>query len=64
MVPIINFKEGLSFAGFVVIGVNFLISGLLINFVQLLLWVCLKPLSPFLFRKLNYYFTYAVWGRK
>ncbi|XP_046440703.1 1-acyl-sn-glycerol-3-phosphate acyltransferase gamma-like [Daphnia pulex] len=63
MVPNINFKEGLSFAGFVVIGVNFLISGLLINFVQLLLWVCLKPLSPFLFRKLNYYFTYAVWGQ-
>lgn len=59
-----NIKEGLFFLGFVVIGLNFLISGILLNFVQLLLWVCLKPLNIWLYRKLNYYFTYAVWGRK
>lgn len=59
-----NFKEGLCFLGFVIIGLNFLISGILINFVQLLFWVCLKPLNTWLYRKLTYYFTYAVWGRK
>lgn len=59
-----SIKEGVFFLGFVVIGLNFLISGLVINFVQLLLWFGLKPLNAWLYRKLTYYFTYAVWGRK
>ncbi|XP_057373860.1 1-acyl-sn-glycerol-3-phosphate acyltransferase gamma-like [Daphnia carinata] len=62
-VPVTNIKEAIYFAGFVVIGLNFLISGILINFFQLLLWVGLKPMSSTLYHKINYYLTYAVWGQ-
>lgn len=58
-----NPQEALYFLAFVAIGLNFLISGVLINFVQLLMWVAIKPFSIWLYRKLNYYCIFAVWGR-
>lgn len=55
--------EGLSFFFFVLIGLNFLISGVAINCFQLLLWILIKPWNLWLYRKLNYYCTFAVWGQ-
>lgn len=56
--------EAVYFLAFVAIGLNFLISGILINVFQCLLWITIKPLNIWLYRKLNYFCTFAVWGRK
>ena len=56
--------EAVYFLAFVAIGINFLISGILINVFQCLLWITIKPLNIWLYRKLNYFCTFAVWGRK
>lgn len=56
--------EGINFLLFVALGLNFLISGIIINAFQLILWVTVKPLNASLYRKLNYYCTFAIWGRK
>ena len=48
----------------VILFINFFISGLLVNFFQLILWVTVKPASPTLYRKINYYCLYSLWIRK
>lgn len=45
----------------VILFINFFISGLLVNFFQLILWVTVKPASPTLYRKINYYCLYSLW---
>lgn len=56
--------EVIYFLAFVAIGLNFLISGILINVFQCLMWITIKPFNVWLYRKLNYFCTFAVWGRK
>jgi len=45
----------------VILFINFFISGLIINFFQLILWLTIKPTSPQLYRKINYYCLYSQW---
>ena len=59
-----NAMEGIVFILFVAIGLNFLITGIFINAVQFVLWLTIKPVNAWLYRKINYYFTFAIWGRK
>jgi lysophosphatidic acid acyltransferase/lysophosphatidylinositol acyltransferase len=56
--------EKLMFLPVVVLFINLFISGLVINLIQLLLWVCVRPGSKWLFQKLNYYLLYILWTRK
>ena len=44
-------------------GVVWFLSGLILNFLQLLLYLFIKPLNPTLFRSLNYYLTYSSWSQ-
>lgn len=55
--------EVIYFLAFVAIGLNFLISGILINVFQCLMWITIKPFNVWLYRKLNYFCTFAVWGQ-
>ena len=48
----------------VILFINFFISGLLVNFFQLVLWFTVKPTNPTLYRKINYYCLYSLWIRK
>lgn len=57
-------KNGILFVGFFLLGLNFFISGIAINLIQLVLWITVKPLNLWLYRKINYYCTFANWGRK
>ncbi|TDG48066.1 hypothetical protein AWZ03_005483 [Drosophila navojoa] len=41
------------------IAITFFTSGLTVNFLQLLLHICLKPFNKYLFRKLMYYLCYS-----
>lgn len=47
-----------------VLFINLFVSGLLINIIQLSLWLCLRPASKWLYQKLNYYLLYTLWIRK
>ncbi|XP_011311483.1 1-acyl-sn-glycerol-3-phosphate acyltransferase gamma [Fopius arisanus] len=42
--------------------ITFFISGLMINFIQCLLWITLRPLSKYLYRKINYYLCYSFYS--
>ena len=47
----------------VLLSLTWLLSGLVINVLQLLIYVTVKPMSPSLFRRLNYYLTYSSWSQ-
>lgn len=55
--------ENLLVIPFALIGINFLISGLFINLLQAILWLCVKPWNIKLYNKLMYYCIYVVWGQ-
>ena len=57
-------KTAVSMVFFLALFVCFIISGLLINGVQFSIWLTLKPFSPWLYRKLNYYLLACLWSRK
>uniref|UniRef100_A0A1B6DHQ2 Phospholipid/glycerol acyltransferase domain-containing protein n=1 Tax=Clastoptera arizonana TaxID=38151 RepID=A0A1B6DHQ2_9HEMI len=40
--------------------ITFVLSGIIINFVQCILFYCLRPFSKFYFRKINYYLAYSL----
>lgn len=46
------------------IAITFFTSGLIINFIQLLLHLTLKPINVRLFRKIMYYLCYSLYSRK
>ena len=56
--------EKLMFLPVVVLFINLFISGLVVNLIQLLLWVCIRPGNQWLYQKLNYYLLYILWIRK
>lgn len=43
---------------------SFFLSGLLVNFVQAVLFNTLAYVDIRLYRKINYYLTYTIWARK
>ena len=49
---------------FLTLFVNFIVAGLLINCVQLCLWLTIKPINPWLYRKINYHLLACLWNRK
>ncbi|EFX74227.1 hypothetical protein DAPPUDRAFT_200081 [Daphnia pulex] len=53
--------QKLMFLPVVVLFINLFISGLVINLIQLLLWVCVRPGSRWLYQKVNYYLLYILW---
>ncbi|XP_015126590.1 1-acyl-sn-glycerol-3-phosphate acyltransferase gamma [Diachasma alloeum] len=42
--------------------ITFFISGLMINFIQCLLWIILRPYSKYFYRKINYYLCYSFYS--
>jgi lysophosphatidic acid acyltransferase/lysophosphatidylinositol acyltransferase len=46
------------------IGYCFAVSGLIINFVQLLTTIFIWPFSKKLYRQINYYLGVSLWSRK
>lgn len=56
-------KTAVSMVFFLALFVCFIISGLLINGVQFSIWLTLKPFSPWLYRKLNYYLLACLWSQ-
>ena len=49
---------------FLTLFVCFIVSGLLINGIQLCLWLTVKPISRWLYRKINYHLLSCLWNRK
>lgn len=45
------------------ISISWIISSLIINLIQLLLYITIKPLNRRLFRLINYYITYSSWSQ-
>ena len=58
MVSAIKYVGTLVFFTFLFTG--FILSGLVINTIQLLLWITVKPFSRWLYRKINYYLLYLI----
>ena len=46
------------------IGYCFVISGLIVNFAQLLTWIFIWPFSKQMYRRMNYYLGVSLWSRK
>ena len=44
--------------------IAFIVSGLFVNFCQLLLFIFVRPASLSLFRRLNKYLNYTLWTRE
>jgi len=44
--------------------ITFFTSGLIINFFQCILYIGLRPISKYLYRKINYYLCYSFYCRK
>lgn len=42
---------------------GFFFSGLLINSIQLVLWLTVRPFSRWLYRKINAYLLFTLWSR-
>jgi hypothetical protein len=42
----------------------FVISGLIVNFIQLLAWIFIWPFSKQLYRRVNFYLGTLLWSRK
>ena len=49
---------------FLILFVSFIVSGLIINGLQLCLWITVKPISRWLYRKINYHLLSCLWNRK
>lgn len=49
---------------FTTLFIGFIISGLIINAIQLVLWLTVKKVSPRLYRKINFYLLTLLWNRK
>ena len=47
----------------ITLSLTWFVSGLLINLVQLILYISVKPFSKYYFRKINYYLTYSSWSQ-
>ena len=54
----------LLYLPFGLVGLSFLVMGTLGNVVQLFLVLAVKPVSPWVYRKLNQYVIYFIWGRE
>jgi lysophosphatidic acid acyltransferase/lysophosphatidylinositol acyltransferase len=48
----------------IALGYCFIVSGLIINFVQLLTWIFIWPFSKQLYRQINYFLGTLLWSRK
>ncbi|KAK9297949.1 hypothetical protein QLX08_008483 [Tetragonisca angustula] len=48
---------------YIIFGVTFLTSGLIINFFQCFLYFGLRPFSKYLYRKINYYLCYSLYSQ-
>jgi len=48
---------------FALMGINFILSGLFVNFIQLILWLTVKPWNIKLYHQCMYYCVYVVWGQ-
>ena len=59
-----SLEENLMYIPFALMGINFILSGLFVNFIQLILWLTVKPWNIKLYHQCMYYCVYAVWGRK
>lgn len=47
----------------VLLSLTWFLSGLIINLAQLVIFLAVKPVSPSLFRRLNYLLTYSSWSQ-
>ncbi|CAF3968300.1 unnamed protein product [Adineta steineri] len=45
------------------IGYCFIVTGLIVNFIQLLTWICIWPFSKQLYRRINYYLGASLWSQ-
>lgn len=43
--------------------ISWIVSGLILNVAQLILFILLRPLNRHLFRRINYYLTYSSWSQ-
>jgi hypothetical protein len=48
----------------ILIFISFFVSGIFINFCQLVLWLTIRPFSLDTFRRVNKYLNYAIWSRE
>ncbi|KAF3424948.1 hypothetical protein E2986_09400 [Frieseomelitta varia] len=48
---------------YIIFGITFLTSGLIINFFQCFLYFGLRPFSRYLYRKINYYLCYSLYSQ-
>lgn len=46
------------------IGYCFCVSGLIVNALQLLTWICIWPFNRQLYRRLNYHLATLIWSRE
>ncbi|XP_053205237.1 1-acyl-sn-glycerol-3-phosphate acyltransferase delta-like [Panonychus citri] len=44
-------------------GVIWIISGLILNIFQFLIYITIRPFSPYVYRKINYYLIYSSWSQ-
>lgn len=44
--------------------ISYFISGIILNFIQGILYIGLRPLNKSLYRKINYYLSYSFYSRK
>ncbi|XP_015789066.1 1-acyl-sn-glycerol-3-phosphate acyltransferase delta [Tetranychus urticae] len=44
-------------------GVIWIISGLILNIFQFLIYITVRPISPYVYRKINYYLIYSSWSQ-
>lgn len=42
----------------------FFTSGIIVNFIQGILYICLRPLNKVLYRKINWYLCWTMYSRK
>lgn len=64
METLVYLRIGVMLVLFSTLFISFIISGLIINAIQLALWLTVKQVSPWLYRKVNYYLLTLLWNRK
>lgn len=45
------------------LGINWLLSGLVLNVLQAVAWLTVRPISKHHYRTINYYLTYSNWSQ-
>ncbi len=45
-----------------IISYTFLVSGLIVNFLELIAFLLIRPFNLILYKKINYYLSLAIWG--